>query len=186
MNGSEIGSDGWLTNAIARPSPNFDPRPDDTEIDLVVVHGISLPPGAFGGDAVTRLFCNQLDPHAHPAFRDLEGVRVSAHALVDRTGRITQYVSFLDRAWHAGDSRFRGRSACNDYSIGIELEGTDTAPYEPGQYTALADLVRALMARWPTIRPERIVGHCDIAPGRKTDPGPSFDWDGFRRLLVPG
>ena len=178
-----IRPDGWLEGARPCPSPNFDPRPDGAEIDLVIVHGISLPPGEFGGSAITRLFCNELEPTEHPAFRDLEGLRVSAHALIDRAGAITQYVSFLDRAWHAGPSHYCGRSACNDFSIGIELEGTDTRPYEPGQYEALAGLVRAVMARWPSVRPDRVVGHSDVAPGRKTDPGPAFDWGGFRRLL---
>ena len=149
----------------------------------MVVHGISLPPGEFGSGAVTRLFCNELDPFEHPAFADLEGLRVSAHALIDRRGAVTQYVSFLDRAWHAGDSRFRGRAGCNDYSIGIEMEGTDAMQYEQRQYERLAELVRALMNRWPRILPERVVGHCDVAPERKTDPGPSFDWVAFRRLL---
>lgn len=177
--------DGWLEGARLRPSPNFDPRPAGAEIDLVIVHGISLPPGEFGGGAITRLFRNELDPSDHPAFRDLEGLRVSAHALIDRAGAITQYVSFLDRAWHAGPSRYHGRPACNDFSIGIELEGTDTLPYERSQYEALATLARAVIARWPSVGPDRIVGHSDVAPGRKTDPGPAFDWDGFRQLLVP-
>ena len=181
-----IRPDGWLEVGARRcPSPNFDPRPGGVEIDLVIVHGISLPPGEFGGGAITRLFCNELDPSDHPAFRDLGGLRVSAHALIDRAGAITQYVSFLDRAWHAGPSHYRGRTACNDFSIGIELEGTDTLPYERSQYEVLAGLARALMARWPAVRPDRIVGHSDVAPGRKTDPGPAFDWDGFRRLLEP-
>lgn len=186
MNGPAIGASGWLAGADRCPSPNFDARPEGTEIDLVVVHGISLPPGEFGTGAVTRLFCNHLDPFEHPALRDLEGLRVSAHAFIDRTGRITQYVSFLDRAWHAGDSHYRGRPACNDYSIGVELEGADTVPYERSQYRALVELVGSLMARWPNIRRDRIVGHADVAPGRKTDPGPSFDWEGFRRLLGGG
>ena len=179
-----IGPDGWLAAAPARPSPNFDTRPSGIGIDLVVVHGISLPPGEFGSGAVTRLFRNELDPSEHPAYADLAGLRVSAHALIDRGGGTTQYVSFLDRAWHAGESCFAGRPACNDFSVGIELEGTDTAPYERAQYEALSRLVRALMGRWPAIRPERIVGHSDVAPGRKTDPGPAFDWPGFRRLLA--
>ena len=184
MKGSVIRADGWIAGARPCPSPNFDPRPAGAEIDLVIVHGISLPPGEFGGDAVTRLFCSELDSSEHPAFGELAGLRVSAHVLIDRTGRITQYVSFLDRAWHAGDSHYRGRAACNDFSIGIELEGTDAVPYERSQYDTLADLVRAVMARWPSVRPERIVGHADVAPERKTDPGPSFDWGEFRRLLA--
>lgn len=183
MNPPSIRPDGWLVEAHTRPSPNFDARPAGAEVDLVVVHGISLPPGEFGGGAITRLFCNVLDLSEHPAFRELEGLRVSAHALIDRAGAVTQYVSFLDRAWHAGESRYRGRSACNDFSIGIELEGTDSLPYERSQYETLASLVRSVMVRWPAVRPERIVGHSDVAPGRKTDPGPSFDWSGFRSLL---
>ena len=183
MNPPSIRADGWLVDACKRPSPNFDSRPAGMEIDLVVIHGISLPPGEFGGGAITRLFCNDLEPSEHLAFRDLEGIRVSAHALIDRCGAITQYVSFLDRAWHAGQSRYRGRSACNDFSIGIELEGTDSLPYERLQYEALAALVRAVMVRWPSVRSERVVGHSDVAPGRKTDPGASFDWDRFRHLL---
>jgi len=167
------------------PSPNFDSRPAGMDIDLVIVHGISLPPGEFGGEAISRLFRNELDPSEHPSFRDLGGLRVSAHALIDRGGAITQYVSFLDRAWHAGPSSYHGRPACNDFSIGIELEGTDSLPYERSQYEALAALTRALMSRWPAVRPDRIVGHSDVAPGRKTDPGPVFDWDGLRRLLAP-
>lgn len=184
MKRPEIGPDGWITAAPAHPSPNFDRRPPGTEIDLVVVHGISLPPGEFGGDAVTRLFCNRLDPSLHPAYTGLGGLKVSAHAFIDREGGIIQYVSFLDRAWHAGESCFGGRAACNDFSIGIELEGADTTPYERAQYGALSRVVRALMDRWPAIRPERVVGHSDVAPGRKTDPGPAFDWPGFRRRLA--
>lgn len=183
MSPPAIRPDGWLVDACLRPSPNFDPRPAGAEVELVIVHGISLPPGEFGSGAVTRLFCNDLDLSEHPAFRELEGLRVSAHALIDRAGAITQYVSFLDRAWHAGPSHYGGRSGCNDFSIGIELEGTDALPYEPSQYETLAGLARSVMVRWPAVRPERIVGHCDVAPGRKTDPGPSFDWGGFRRLL---
>ena len=183
LNPPPIHADGWLVDARMRPSPNFDARPAGVEVDLVVVHGISLPPGEFGGGAITRLFCNDLDPSEHPAFRELEGLRVSAHALIERDGAVTQYVSLLDRAWHAGKSRYRGRTACNDFSIGIELEGTDTSPYERRQYETLAALARAVMRRWPAVRPERIVGHSEVAPGRKTDPGPSFDWSGFFRLL---
>ena len=184
MNPLTIDPDGWLAGVERRPSPNCDARPPDSDIDLLIVHGISLPPGQFGGDAVTRLFCNELDVAEHPAYTGLAGLRVSAHALIDRTGAITQYVSFLERAWHAGDSRFRGRGACNDFSIGIELEGTDWLPYETVQYEALARFVHTLMKRWPRVTPERIVGHSDVAPGRKTDPGPSFDWSGFRRRLA--
>ena len=184
MSPASIDSDGWLAAAWRRPSPNFDPRPEEAVIELVVVHGISLPPGVFGGDAVTRLFCNTLDCAEHPDYAALAGLRVSAHALVDRGGETTQYVSFLDRAWHAGPSRFAGRTQCNDFSIGIELEGTDTTPYEPRQYEALVAIVHALMQRWPAIGPDRIVGHADIAPGRKTDPGEAFDWSLLREMLA--
>ena len=183
MNRLSIRPDGWLAGVRACPSPNFDPRPAGMEVDLVVVHGISLPPGEFGNGAVTRLFRNELDASEHPAYSGLAGLRVSAHALVDRGGEVTQYVSLLDRAWHAGDSCHDGRPECNDFSIGIELEGTDTVPYERAQYDRLAELVRALMDRWPRIQPDRVVGHCDVAPGRKTDPGPSFDWTELRRRL---
>ena len=184
MAGLSIRTDGWLDGARLCPSPNFDSRPAGMDIDLVIVHGISLPPAQFGGGAITRLFRNELEPSEHPAFRDLEGLRVSAHTLIDRVGAITQYVSFLDRAWHAGPSHYRGRPACNDFSIGIELEGTDSLPYERSQYESLADLARVLMSRWPAVRPDRIVGHSDVAPGRKTDPGPAFDWNRLRRLLT--
>lgn len=183
MSGAEIDAAGWLAGVRRRPSPNCDERPAGAEIDLVVVHGISLPPGEFGGDAVSRLFCNALDCGEHPAYADLAGVRVSAHAFIDRAGAPTQYVPFARRAWHAGESRYGGRPRCNDFSVGIELEGTDTAPYERAQYETLARVVRALMRRWPAIRPERVVGHADVAPGRKTDPGAAFDWPRLRGLL---
>ena len=179
-----IRPDGWLADVRRRPSPNHDARPPGTEIDLVVVHGISLPPGEFGSGAVSRLFCNELDASEHPLYAGLAQVRVSAHALIDRRGGVTQYVSLLDRAWHAGESCHDGRPACNDFSIGIELEGTDTTPYEPVQYGALCRVVRAAMDRWPAIRPDRIVGHSDVSPGRKSDPGPAFDWTAFRRRLA--
>lgn len=182
-----IGPEDWLVEeegrVTLRPSPNRDTRPPGTIIDLLVVHGISLPPGEFGGDAITRLFCNTLDPEEHPAYAGLKGVRVSAHVLINRRGTITQYVAFGERAWHAGESRHEERTACNDFSIGIELEGTDETPYEDAQYDTLAALTHALMRHYPAIRPERIVGHADIAPARKTDPGPAFDWPRFHHLL---
>lgn len=178
----EIDADGWLAGARHLPSPNCDDRPHG-EISLLVIHNISLPPGQFGGDAVARLFLNRLDPHAHPAFAELAGVRVSAHLFIDRGGRALQFVPFGRRAWHAGRSRYAGRPACNDFAVGIELEGTDTSGYEAVQMRALAAVTRALLVRYPALAAQRIVGHCDIAPGRKTDPGPGFDWPGLRALL---
>ncbi|RJS91584.1 1,6-anhydro-N-acetylmuramyl-L-alanine amidase AmpD [Salinisphaera sp. Q1T1-3] len=175
---------GWLVGVSHRPSPNQDMRPAHVPIDALVVHGITLPPGRFGHGLVTELFTNTLDVHADPALRELADVRVSAHALIERTGRITQYASFDARAWHAGVSRLGGRSQVNDFAIGVELEGTDHCPYARAQYTALARLVRTLAARYPALVRERIVGHSDIAPGRKTDPGPAFDWTALDRVLA--
>ena len=165
------------------PSPNCDDRPPDIDIDLIVVHGISLPPGEFGGPWIDALFTNALDPDAHPYFRDLQSVRVSAHLLIRRDGERVQYVPFHRRAWHAGASRFQGRERCNDFSIGIELEGTDDLPYEDIQYRVLARMVQSLMKVYPHIGPQRVVGHSTVAPGRKTDPGPAFDWRRLYRLL---
>lgn len=164
-------------------SPNFDSRPAGSEAELIVVHGISLPPGEFGGPWIERLFTNTLPPDAHPYFAGVAPQRVSAHLCIGRDGTITQYVKFTDRAWHAGQSNYNGREACNDFSIGVELEGTDTVAYDPLQYQALADIVAALCAAYPTLSPQRIVGHSDIAPGRKSDPGPAFDWAHARRLI---
>lgn len=175
---------GWLEGVRRVPSPNCDDRPPGTDIELIVLHGISLPPREYGGPYIDQLFTNTLDPEAHPYFRGIAALRVSAHVLVDRAGRITQYVPFTRRAWHAGQSAFCGRTACNDFSIGIELEGCDDEPYEPAQYGTAADLVRLLMSHWPRITPGNIVGHSDVAPGRKTDPGPAFDWHRFRGLLA--
>ncbi|MGE0583182.1 MAG: 1,6-anhydro-N-acetylmuramyl-L-alanine amidase AmpD [Steroidobacteraceae bacterium] len=165
-------------------SPHFDARPAGSAPELIVVHGISLPPGEFGGPWIDALFTGGLPPAAHPYFEAIREARVSAHALVRRDGNVTQYVPFSQRAWHAGASAYCGRAGCNDFSIGIELEGTDETPYEPAQYTALAALVRALLASYPTLSRERIAGHSDIAPGRKTDPGPAFDWTLLHRLLA--
>jgi len=151
-------------------------------ISLVVVHGISLPPGQFTENNVERLFTNRLDPGAHPYFATIATLRVSAHFLIRRDGALLQFVSCASRAWHAGESRWHGRSACNDFSIGIELEGSDDIPYVSGQYGVLARLIRALRVRYAI---EDVVGHSDIAPGRKTDPGPAFDWPRLRRLLAP-
>jgi AmpD protein len=175
---------GWLHGAERRPSPNRDARPAGTVIDLLVIHNISLPPGAFGGPWIDDLFLARLDPQAHPYFRAIAGAAVSAHLLIRRDGRCIQYVPFGERAWHAGASCFAGRERCNDFSIGIELEGTDDAPFDPAQYQALAKVTLALMAAYPGITPDRIAGHSDLAPGRKTDPGPHFDWARFRRLLA--
>jgi len=160
-----------------------DERPAGAAPTLIVVHGISLPPGQFGGPWIDRLFTGTLPWDAHPYFRQIEGLRASAHALIRRDGQIVQYVPFQLRAWHAGKSEFQGRSACNDFSIGIELEGTDEAPYTPAQYASLSALAAALLRTYRSLSEAAIVGHSDIAPGRKTDPGPSFDWAAFRARL---
>lgn len=161
-------------------SPFFDERPAGVSPDLVVLHGISLPPGDFGGPWVARLFTGNLPADAHPEFRERAGMRVSAHLLIRRDGEVVQFVSFNDRAWHAGKSSWQGRGACNDYSIGIECEGADEVPYEDAQYARLRELLPMLLAAYPAITLDRIVGHSDVAPGRKTDPGPSFDWGRVR------
>jgi len=172
---------GWLAGARRVPSPNADERPPGTEVTLLVIHGISLPPGAFGGDAIDRLFTNRLDPALHPAFAAVASLRVSAHFLIRRDGALVQFVPCAMRAWHAGVSRWRDRERCNDFSIGIELEGTDERPYTARQYLRLAALVRRIRRRWPAVE---LAGHSDIAPGRKTDPGPAFDWARLRTLLA--
>lgn len=169
-----IGADGWWPAAIHYDSPNFDCRPDPADITLLVIHNISLPGGCFGGPHVSDLFTGRVDYNADPSFADLRGLKVSSHFFVRRDGRVIQYVSANDRAWHAGTSSFRGREKCNDYSVGIELEGTDDMPFEPAQYRALAVLTEALRRRYPLTD---VQGHEDIAPGRKTDPGPLFDWN---------
>ncbi|ROO31371.1 1,6-anhydro-N-acetylmuramyl-L-alanine amidase AmpD [Salinisphaera orenii] len=174
---------GWLTGVRRLPSPNWDARPAGTAVDTLVVHGITLPPGCFGHGQVDALFSNRLVPAAHPFYRRIADLRVSAHALIERTGRITQYVAFDARAWHAGRSRFDGRDAVNDFGVGVELEGTDDCPYSPAQYRALGAVAGSLLRAYPELTSARIVGHSDIAPGRKTDPGPAFDWALFRRLL---
>lgn len=177
-------SSGLLRGAVQIASPNWDARPPGVEADLIVVHGISLPPGEFGGPWIDRLFTNTLVPDEHPYFAEVGSLRVSSHLAVKRDGAITQYVKFTDRAWHAGRSSFDGRDACNDFSIGIELEGTDTLAYEPAQYHALGLIVAALCAAYPRLSTDRVVGHSDIAPGRKTDPGPAFDWPYARHLIA--
>ena len=164
-------------------SPNFDSRPPGVEADLIVVHGISLPPDEFGGPWIDRLFTNTLPAEVHPYFAQIASNRVSSHLLIRRDGALTQFVKFTDRAWHAGASLYDGRPACNDFSVGVELEGADTIAYEEAQYAALAEAVAALCAAYPRLSPARLVGHSDIAPGRKTDPGPAFDWPRARRLI---
>ncbi len=177
---------GWFGGGSAGvsiyPSPNCDERPAGESVYLLVIHAISLPPDEFGGPAVEALFSNALDPTAHPYYAEIAHLRVSAHFFIRRDGELIQFVSTEDRAWHAGVSCWDGWERCNDFSIGIELEGCDTLPFELAQYTRLAELAGALQRRYPTI--EDIVGHSDIAPGRKTDPGPFFDWVKFRNLLA--
>lgn len=160
------------------PSPNFGPRPAgaDGHISLLVLHNISLPPGEFGGGYVPLFFGNRLDPAGHPYFAEIAALQVSSHLLIERDGQVTQFVNLHDRAWHAGRSCYQGRADCNDYSIGIELEGTDTVPYSDAQYQVLTALAQALRQAYPALVPTRITGHEFIAPGRKTDPGPAFDW----------
>lgn len=166
----------WLHPAIKLPSPNFNERPDPSDISLLVIHCISLPPAQYGGDAIERFFTNQLNPDEHPYFASIAALTVSAHLLIRRDGPVTQFVGFDQRAWHAGKSVFEGRENCNDFSIGIELEGTDTDRYTDAQYETLQAITRILLASYPCITPERIVAHSTIAPERKTDPGLGFDW----------
>jgi AmpD protein len=177
-------SSGVLREARQVRSPNFDARPAGVDADLIVVHGISLPPGEFGGSWIDRLFTNSLPADAHPYFAEIADQRVSAHLCIQRDGAVTQYVGFNDRAWHAGVSQYEGRAACNDFSVGIELEGTDTVAYDDRQYHALAEVVAALCRAYPALRPARLAGHSDIAPGRKTDPGDAFDWALARRAIA--
>lgn len=174
---------GIFSEARQKPSSNHDARPLECPISLLVIHNISLPPGEYGGPWIDDLFLNRLDPHAHPFFSEIQGLHVSSHLLIRRDGRLTQYVPFDKRAWHAGESAFEGVRNCNDFSIGIELEGTDTDPYTQIQYAVLAEVTHKLIQRYPAITPERITGHSNIAPGRKSDPGPAFDWQYFHLLL---
>jgi AmpD protein len=167
-----------------QPSPHHDERPDNMPIDMIVVHGISLPPGEFGSNAIQAFFCGELDTNSHPAFADIAALRVSAHLLIRRTGEIIQFVPFTKRAWHAGESSFQGKTRCNDFSIGIELEGTDHLPYEKVQYHVLSEVISLLRNTWPAITENRVVGHVDIAPSRKTDPGPAFDWGYLKGILA--
>lgn len=157
-------------------SPNRDARPAGPGLELIVLHGISLPPGVFGGAEIEALFLNQLDWDAHPYFAEIRGMCVSAHLLIRRDGELVQFVPFHERAWHAGESQFRGHTRCNDYSIGIELEGEDETPYDDRQYAVLVSVLQALCIAYPGITSRELAGHCDVAPGRKSDPGPAFDW----------
>ncbi|MYM89107.1 1,6-anhydro-N-acetylmuramyl-L-alanine amidase AmpD [Rugamonas sp. FT82W] len=177
MSGPEVGADGWWQPAIRYDSPHADCRPDPADITLLVIHNISLPGGRFGGPHVSDLFTGRLDYNTDPSFADLRGLKVSSHFFIRRDGRVMQYVSANERAWHAGLSSFRGREKCNDYSIGVELEGTDCSGFEPAQYQALAELTVALQMRYPLAD---VQGHEHIAPGRKTDPGPLFDWEKYQ------
>ncbi len=175
---------GWIREARQVPSPNYGPRPPGMRPELLVIHNISLPPGQFGGACIEALFTNCLDWDAHPFFAEIRGLEVSSHLLIKRDGELLQFVSLLDRAWHAGESCFQGRENCNDFSIGIELEGTDELPYTEAQYRELVSVSRCLLASFEGLDAARIAGHCDIAPGRKTDPGPAFDWRRYRTELA--
>lgn len=176
-----IGADGWCENVEHIPSPNRDARPGDATIDLLIIHNISLPPRQFGDGFIAALFINQLDCDAHPYFDQLRELRVSAHFLIRRDGAVIQFVSTLDRAWHAGASKFGAREKCNDFSIGVELEGSDFEPFEAAQYASLVELTEALRKAHPL---RHVAGHEHVAPGRKTDPGPYFDWAHYRQLLA--
>lgn len=179
--GESLDAEALLPGARFIPSANCDERPEGESISLIVIHSISLPPGEFGGDAIERLFTNGLDPAAHAYYRDIHALRVSAHFLISRDGALTQFVPCDKRAWHAGISHWCGRERCNDFSIGIELEGCDEQPFEDAQYHVLVHLIRVLRRRYAI---KDIVGHCDIAPGRKTDPGPHFDWHRLGKRLA--
>jgi len=182
--GLEAGT-GLLRGARQVLSPNCDDRPDDVLPTLIIVHGISLPPGKFGGSYIDQLFTNTLDPAGHPYFREIAGLKVSSHLLIRRSGDVVQYVPLHRRAWHAGKSSYRGRHRCNDFSVGIELEGTDGQAYTQAQYRRLSTVIRILRRGVPSLAKAPIVGHSDVAPGRKTDPGSAFDWARLRALLMP-
>lgn len=182
MSEQEVWRDGWLQRARAVPSPNCGPRPAGAVVDLVVLHSISLPPGEFGGDAIERLFTNRLDWSAHPYFETIRGATVSSHFLLRRDGALVQFVSCDDRAWHAGASSWRGRANCNDYSVGVELEGLEGDRFDDRQYAAVAALLRSIAQRYPITD---VAGHEHVAPDRKHDPGAGFDWPRLRALLAP-
>lgn len=169
----EIDVSGFASPALHLLSPNKDARPAETDVNMIVVHNISLPPNQYGGPGIVQLFTNQLDPLEHPYYAEIAHLKVSSHFLIRRTGELIQFVSCAQRAWHAGQSQWQGRERCNDFSVGIELEGSDFEPFEDAQYATLQALVDALKKRYPI---QHVVGHSDIAPGRKTDPGPFFDW----------
>lgn len=180
---SKIDARGWLQGAHHLSSPNSDFRPGSVEPEVLVIHNISLPPEEFGGGYIEQLFTNALNPQDHPYFEDIAHLRVSSHFLIDRAGKVTQFVSLDERAWHAGESTWCERSSCNDFSIGIELEGSDTQEFTEIQYQVLAEVTKLIMRRYPSISRKNIVGHSDIAPQRKTDPGPKFDWDHYYLCL---
>ena len=167
---------GLIESARLSLSPNRDERPDGSLPEAIILHSISLPPGDFGGGEIEALFQNELDWDAHPYFGEIQGMEVSAHLLIRRDGELVQFVPFTERAWHAGESSFRGRTRCNDFSIGIELEGEDETPYDDRQYEILVAVLIAVLAAYPDITPREVAGHCDVSPGRKSDPGPAFDW----------
>lgn len=175
-------SNGWLNFANKIPSPNFNARPDITDISLLVIHNISLPPKQFIGNDVCDFFCNQLDTHKHPFYKEIKDLQVSAHVFIRRDGEVIQFVSFLERAWHAGISCYQGRENCNDFAIGIELEGYDDISYTEAQYQSLAEITQLLQHEYPKMA-EHIVGHSDIAPNRKTDPGQAFDWNYYFSMI---
>lgn len=174
---------GLLDDCVQCPSPNRDARPDNTPVELIVIHSISLPPGEYGNDSIELFFQNKLDKNAHPYFKEIHQMHVSSHVVIKRNGEIIQFVPFNQRAWHAGKSNFQGRKCCNDFSIGIELEGTDIDSFEDIQYEKLAELTSELQKNYPEII-NNIMGHNDIAPGRKTDPGTGFNWEKFKQLLL--
>ena len=174
---------GLVKEARQQPSSNFDTRPNETDITLIVIHGISLPPGKFGKNYIDQLFCNQLNPDEHPYFKEISGLKVSSHLLIRRDGELVQYVPLKKRAWHAGVSSYEGRANCNDFSIGIEMEGVDNTPYTDTQYQILSILIKSLIKEYPALNEKTIAGHCDIASGRKTDPGEVFDWERLNTLI---
>lgn len=175
---------GLIKEARQQPSPNCDSRPDESDISLIVIHGISLPPGKFGHDYIDQLFCNKLNPSEHPYFEEISELKVSSHLLIRRDGELVQYVPLHKRAWHAGVSCYKKRDCCNDYSIGIELEGEDETPYTDIQYQVLSKIIKSLINSYPDLTQQTIAGHSDIAPGRKTDPGEAFDWKHLNKLLL--
>lgn len=175
--------EGLITTATKIDSPNFDARPDSCSPEVIIIHAISLPPGEFGGSYIEKLFCNQLNADDHDSFKEISDLEVSAHALIRRDGELVQFVSLNERAWHAGESECEGRTRVNDFSIGIELEGCDEKPFTEDQYKKLAELSKEIIIKYPAITSDRIYGHSDISPGRKTDPGPHFDWHKFKALL---